>query len=396
MSVDKESILRQRKKDQGRSMSMYKQIRRDLEAQILSGKLPMGAQVPTEKELCDLHGVSRITARKALEDLKKRGIIKRTRGRGSFVDQMPIIQRDGRSAKATEILVAVRIAPSSGSSIPDSWGEQILQRVSQHLLEDGFHASLLPIQDVEGENEEGRWQQFWQRVDSFGERLGGAFFFTNSAVGSLIQGFEKRRLPWVSFGKIEKARTANFVSANNFEGGERVGVEFARQGYDSVLFLSTSLGTISNSDRLYGLLKGWLEGGKNLDSVHWVSLESASGLAEEEQEEVENLLSRQSGRCAVFCSGDLIASSVLRTCDKLGLSVPGKVAVVGGTGLSLSEHTSPTLTVLAQPMAGIAEEACKMLVEMIRTGQKQMPGRYVKSPLIRRESCPIGGNCLMG
>lgn len=390
MNADKESVLRKRKKAQGRSMSLYKQIHRELEEQMLSGKLPLGARIPTEKELCDLYGVSRVTARKALDDLKEEGLIMRTRGCGSFVNKLPAISKSENSVKATEILVAVRVDPPGVGSIPESWGEQVLQHVSKHLFEDGFHVSLLPIEDLVKGNEERKWKRFWQRVNSFGERLGGAFIFTNFHTKLLIEGFEKRNLPWVSFGKTTKEKTANFVSANNFDGGEKVGVALAQAGYEHVIFLSTSLETISSGDRFYGLLKGWLGSGRSLNSVRLLSVEDYSGLNEQEQVDFERELKQQSGRCAVFCTGDLIASSVLKLCDRLGVVVPEQLAVVGGTGLSLAEHTTPTLTVLAQPMQEIGRVACEMLLEMIRTGRMQVPGRYVESPVIRRESCPIG------
>lgn len=63
----------------------YQQVTEALMAQIQSGQLAAGSQVPTEAELCDEYGVSRVTVRHALQYLEAEGMLSRERGRGTFV-----------------------------------------------------------------------------------------------------------------------------------------------------------------------------------------------------------------------------------------------------------------------------------------------------------------------
>ncbi len=63
----------------------FKTILTQLQMKIISGEWSEGFKMPTEMELCDLYGVSRVTIRKALGELVSHGYITRTRGRGSFV-----------------------------------------------------------------------------------------------------------------------------------------------------------------------------------------------------------------------------------------------------------------------------------------------------------------------
>lgn len=51
----------------------------------ISKNLKPGDMLPTEKELCEAFGVSRIVVRQALNDLVNRGVIKRRRGVGTVV-----------------------------------------------------------------------------------------------------------------------------------------------------------------------------------------------------------------------------------------------------------------------------------------------------------------------
>lgn len=53
--------------------------------QIASGSLPAGSRLPPERELCDQLGISRVTLRKALAELVRRGELSSSHGRGWFV-----------------------------------------------------------------------------------------------------------------------------------------------------------------------------------------------------------------------------------------------------------------------------------------------------------------------
>lgn len=52
-----------------------------------SNELKVGDQIPTEKELAEKFNVSRLTVHNALKDLAKMNIIKRIKGKGSFVTE---------------------------------------------------------------------------------------------------------------------------------------------------------------------------------------------------------------------------------------------------------------------------------------------------------------------
>ena len=66
-------------------MPLYEQVVKKIERQIMSGVYRMGDLLPSEKELTENLGVSRITVRKALSILSEMGIIETSKGRGSVV-----------------------------------------------------------------------------------------------------------------------------------------------------------------------------------------------------------------------------------------------------------------------------------------------------------------------
>lgn len=65
--------------------TLYKQIRLDIERQILTGEWPPGHRIPFEHELMVRYGCSRMTVNKALSELAQADLIERRRRAGSFV-----------------------------------------------------------------------------------------------------------------------------------------------------------------------------------------------------------------------------------------------------------------------------------------------------------------------
>lgn len=68
---------------------LYENVYEDLRRQISQGVLKPGARMKPENELVQDYGVSAITVKKALSMLADEGIIKRIRGKGSFVTAAP-------------------------------------------------------------------------------------------------------------------------------------------------------------------------------------------------------------------------------------------------------------------------------------------------------------------
>lgn len=66
------------------AISLHEQVRNTLLFEIETGAFNDG-RLPTEPELCDRFGVSRITVRRAVADLEQMGMVTRRQGRGTFV-----------------------------------------------------------------------------------------------------------------------------------------------------------------------------------------------------------------------------------------------------------------------------------------------------------------------
>ncbi|HHY14492.1 MAG TPA: GntR family transcriptional regulator [Firmicutes bacterium] len=75
------------------AVALYYQLKEILSKKILENVWPHGERLPTEHELCEQYGVSRITVRRALAELEREGLIVRKQGLGTFVS-IPKIEQN--------------------------------------------------------------------------------------------------------------------------------------------------------------------------------------------------------------------------------------------------------------------------------------------------------------
>jgi GntR family transcriptional regulator len=80
--------------------SQYQQIADLLRERIEDGTYPRGGPLPSEPQLSDELGVSRVTVNKAIGLLRGAGLVRVKRGSGTFIRSVPQITRDARARYA--------------------------------------------------------------------------------------------------------------------------------------------------------------------------------------------------------------------------------------------------------------------------------------------------------
>lgn len=127
--------------DRNSGSPLWAQFRDALRAQILGGGFAPGTKLPTEAQLGEQYGISRIVVREALADLVRNGLIYKIRGQGAFIsarerdedfvstvlgfsDEM---QRKGRTVR-TQVLAQVLRDPTEreARALDLKRGEQVV------------------------------------------------------------------------------------------------------------------------------------------------------------------------------------------------------------------------------------------------------------------------------
>lgn len=132
------------------TLPRYLAIARDIEADIRTGRLADGARLPSERDMARDRRISRTTARLALQQLAKRGLLEAQVGRGTFVRSGAIQQvlttltgfseemgRQGRESASIVIEAATRTAdPETAAALGLPQGA-VVHRLSRVRLVDG-------------------------------------------------------------------------------------------------------------------------------------------------------------------------------------------------------------------------------------------------------------------
>lgn len=91
----------------------YKQVEESIRQMIQLGTLKIGDQIPTEEDLCEKFGFSRMTVNKALSNLSASGYIERIPGRGSFVRSHHVEKNLSAGTSFTEDMAAIGLKAGS-------------------------------------------------------------------------------------------------------------------------------------------------------------------------------------------------------------------------------------------------------------------------------------------
>ena len=88
--------------DKTTAIPIYYQLKEWLRGEIANGIWKPGDLLPSERELSEQFGISRMTVRRALNELREEGLLRREQGRGTYVATPKIEQRLTRLTGFTE------------------------------------------------------------------------------------------------------------------------------------------------------------------------------------------------------------------------------------------------------------------------------------------------------
>jgi GntR family transcriptional regulator len=71
---------------------LYYKLAENIEEQINNDIYEKGEKIPSERELCEIYGVSRMTVRLAIDELVKKGKLEKVQGKGTYVLSKSIVQ----------------------------------------------------------------------------------------------------------------------------------------------------------------------------------------------------------------------------------------------------------------------------------------------------------------
>lgn len=389
-----------------RKLSLYEIIMEDLLEQIRQNQFSYEEPFCTEKQVMETYGVSRITAKRAVNELEQRGILYRKRGVGSFVAAFGQLDftaaraaRDGDSEDSGD-------SDASGASVP--WPQNTLSSGSLPLAfanrssgqnpaagENRNYALLLPfdvtrggiIDTVEtissylnahgaslglyitGQNA-GREKNTLRRLAS--QPVSGILYYPVSGQLHLEQlhAFLLRGLPVIVLDKSTDCPYLPTITSDNVEGGRLLARHLISLGHKRIAFLThTPVGEASTvRDRFAGYLAEMQAHRLPLFPDSLLSFKELlpsytpeSGTAELSQLLLEKV---RSGVTALITENDILAYAVLQACRSCGIRVPEDLSICGFDNTVWSQTSSPGITTVSQHFTEIGSAVCTLLEQL--------------------------------
>ncbi|AEH51528.1 LacI family DNA-binding transcriptional regulator [Pseudothermotoga thermarum] len=334
-------------------MKKYEMITRYLERLILTEKIKVGEKLPSENDISKQFGVTRMTVRRALLELEKKGLIFKIRGLGTFVssDDLLSTRRIGVLARSPTIVFGiVKTCTALGiKCYVEDTGQDVTSEIRglKHLLEHKIDGLIIEPRAFTVEN-----HVFHRLVNAsfpvvFVDRLVEGYtdiptvLSDNYLGASLLAKHMKER---------HKSNNAVFVT---FEG---VNISSVKERYEGICEQFKQKIEVVEVDGLQGDFLPLLDLVKtrNIDTIF-------------------------------FCN-DFLAVRGLGYLLKSGLKVPEDVKVVGFDDEPVSALTIPELTTVKQDLEQVGSLAVLTLVKLIK-GESVGKLLRIKTELVIRKSC---------
>lgn len=315
-----------------------------------SGTIATGEQIPTEQELSTRFGVSRITSARAVRELETLGMVKRVRGKGSFVTD----ESQWAMNKARSNLTAL-VVPFSRQN--DS-GYALLEGLEAQARAAGLLVTLHNSQETPEKE-----QQIIQDVMAH-SALGAIIYPDTSLTNLTVFGqLVVDEFPFVIIDREVLGIEASFVGPDNRSGMRRIVEYLVSIGHRQISYMASTRTTLlSERARFLGYCDGLVGAGLRLREDH---IYLADEMPPTTHHPLDHLMAGPEPPTAIVAVNDSSGADLLRAALRRGIRVPEELSITGFDDVPYAAHLRVPLTTVAQPFYEIGKTAVRLLQERI-------------------------------
>ena len=194
--------------------------------------------------------------------------------------------------------------------------------------------------------------------------------------------------PIVFFDRVINRGDAHCVVADNAGGSFEATCHLIQNGYKKIAHITSSANISITKERLDGYCKALNAGGIALNK-NYIRYCEYGGMNDDEVETAINeLLSMKEPPNAIITASDRITIKGFSVLKKLGIAIPGQVALAGFSNFSAPELFDPSLTTIKQPAFEMGKTAIELLIKQIESKKpiKQFEKKILPTELQIRNS----------
>ena len=364
-------------------------FKKDIIAQIESGKLVSGEAILSERKLAEKYNIGYMTVRRAVDDLVEMGLLYRMPRKGTFVNERSVVKKDGNAADNSNMVAIIM------SDLQNQFSNRILEGVERKARQHGYQL-LVYNSELDVTLEAAHLNSV---IDAgvAGVILSPCFPPVNM---ELAEKLKNDKVPLVLIDKYFEELKTDFVTCDNFDAAYRAVKYLISMGHKKIAHITShsSLRNISSIKMRYeGYLKALKEAGLEVVPEYVQELDEVSVHTEIRNinlnylgyEPMKKLLNLPGPPTAVFMLFDLLAVGAYRAIKSEGLSVPEDISIIGFDNVDFSCYMEVPLTTMAQPIQEIGETAVNVLIERMLKPEKETQEIRLKTQMITRNSCGI-------
>lgn len=229
-------------------------------------------------------------------------------------------------------------------------------------------------------NSKGKEEREEEYIESCkSNRVAGVILCSGSIHTEIFQNLD---FPLITLERFLDEGTAG-IECDNYQGGLLAAEHLINRGCTHILHLGGVSGHPMPADRR----KAGFEEMCAQRGVAYASVDPGQNFYEEMNyyPAIYRALEQFPQTDGIFASSDVIAAQAIQVCNKLGISIPEQMRIVGFDDVNIASLTTPRITTIHQPVQEMAQEAVAMLVKA--ANGETVPERSVfPVSLIERES----------
>ncbi len=203
-----------------------------------------------------------------------------------------------------------------------------------------------------------------------------------------FKALQEKGLPIVFFDRVSEEINTCKVKADNFWGAYQATTHLIGAGCRRIAHLTTAAWLSITKERLAGYRTALEENELPFDEAYVKYFNYGDMNPSETDRVVTELLGLPERPDAIFSATDRLTSACLASLRNAGVRVPGDIALVGFTNLSVAHLLDPALTCVTQPAFEMGQAATEMLIGLIESKRPvtQFETRVLKTTLWTRAS----------
>jgi len=339
---------------------LYLQLANILREKIQSGEIAEGSKLPSETEMVQQYGLSRLTIRDALAVLANEGLVEKHHGKGTFCKSRPPVKQYKIDVLLN--LTDVYFIPIYLQSICGVL-EEVNATVVLHDTQNNADTICGYLEKILQEGSDGILVQ--PSPDAL---------HPSAKLVALFKQLYAAGIPYIMIDSAYELVPPSYAIMNERKAGAIAAEHFTKLGHRHLCMIVLE-GYADSELRMQGFSESLEISPRR---IHY-SGNLASDLI--------SLLENHKEITGIFCHNDEIAKECYKILAGHGFSVPDQISVISVDDTVIASMLTPSLTSIVHPKTLLGEASARGLLAII-SGKERWPYRKVFEPsLHQRHSC---------